>query len=48
VTERDADLSANREKFASMLGLPEAYKKMLKEYIDFGCEYRHSPGNEQG
>jgi len=43
VTERDADLSANREKFASVLGLPEAYKKMLKEYIDFGCEYRHSP-----
>lgn len=43
VTGRDADLSANREKFAATLGLPEAYKKMLKEYIDFGCEYRHSP-----
>lgn len=43
VTGRDADVSANREKFAAVLGLPEAYKKMLKEYIDFGCEYRHSP-----
>ena len=43
VTGRDADLSANREKFAALLGLPEAYKKMLKEYIEFGCEYRHSP-----
>ncbi len=43
VTGRDADLSANREKLAAVLGLPEAYKKMLKEYIDFGCEYRHSP-----
>ena len=43
VTGRDADLSANREKFASVLTLPEAYSKMLKEYVDFGCEYRHSP-----
>ena len=42
-TGRDADLSANREKFGSVIGLPEAYKKMLKEYIEFGCEYRHAP-----
>ena len=43
VSGRDADLSANREKFGAVIGLPEAYKKMLKEYIEFGCEYRHSP-----
>ncbi len=43
VTGRDADLSANREKFVSLVKLPEAYNKMLKAYIDFGCEYRHSP-----
>ncbi len=43
VSGREADLSANREKFGAVIGLPEAYKKMLKEYIDFGCEYRHAP-----
>jgi hypothetical protein len=44
VTRRDADLAGNREKFASELRLPEQYTRMLKEYIDFGCKYRHSPG----
>ncbi|MEX0803407.1 MAG: hypothetical protein WD688_08840 [Candidatus Binatia bacterium] len=43
VSGRNADLSANREKFCSVIGLPDAYNKMLKEYIDFGCEYRHAP-----
>ena len=43
VTGRDKDLSANREAFASKLKLPKQYKMMLKEYVDFGCEYRHSP-----
>lgn len=47
VTGRDADLSTNREKFASLVKLPEAYNKMLKEYIGFGCEYRHSPGKSK-
>lgn len=36
------DLSALREEFISKLGLPEPYKKMLREYIDYGCEFRHA------
>lgn len=47
VTAKDVDLSTNREKFASLIRLPEAYSKMLKEYIGFGCEYRHSPGKSK-
>ena len=47
VTGRDVDLAGNREKFASELRLPEQYTRMLKEYIDFGCKYRHSPGVTQ-
>src|SRR5262249_17840803 len=47
VTTRNADLSGNREKFASELRLPEQYKRMLKEYDSFANEYRHaaSPRN---
>jgi hypothetical protein len=47
VTGRNADLSGNREKFASKLRLPEQYKRMLKEYDSFANEYRHaaSPRN---
>jgi hypothetical protein len=47
VTGRDTELAANREKFASVIKLPEAYSKILKEYIDFGCEYRHSPEKDK-
>jgi hypothetical protein len=43
-TMRNTDLTGNREKFASELRLPEQYARMLKEYVDFGCKYRHSPG----
>lgn len=43
VTEKPAkDLSALREEFISKLGLPEPYKRMLREYIDYGCEFRHA------
>jgi len=47
VTGRDTELAANREKLASVIKLPEAYSKILKEYIDFGCEYRHSPEKDK-
>lgn len=43
VTGRESELAGNREKFAAELRLPEQYNRMLKEYIDFGCKYRHSP-----
>ena len=38
------DLSANRDQFIAKLGLSEAYKKILKEYIDYGCAFRHAAG----
>jgi len=31
-----------REEFISKLKLPDSYKKMLKEYIDYGCDFRHA------
>lgn len=36
------DLASNRELFISKLGLPEPYKIMLKEYIEYGCQLRHA------
>lgn len=38
------DLSANREAFVTRLGLTKNFDKMLKEYVDFGCEFRHAEG----
>ncbi len=42
VTGRDRDLSGNAELFISKLKLSEYYKGMLKDYIDFACDYRHA------
>ncbi len=36
------DLASNRELFISKLDLPDPYKVMLKEYIDYGCQFRHA------
>lgn len=36
------DLAALREEFVARLGLPGSYKAMLKEYIDYGCDFRHA------
>jgi hypothetical protein len=36
------DLSALREEYITKLRLPEHYKTMLKEYIDYGCDFRHA------
>jgi len=36
------DLSSLREEFVSTLRLPESYKRMLKEYVDYGCDFRHA------
>jgi hypothetical protein len=42
VTERpNKDLTANAQLFVSKLGLSEYYNKMLKDYIDYACDYRH-------
>ncbi len=45
-TGRDTELAGNRERFASQVGLPEQYKHMFKDYVEFGCKYRHAPGME--
>ena len=43
VTDKPArDLSALREEFIAKLRLPEAHKTMLKQYIDYGCDFRHA------
>lgn len=47
VTNGDRELAANRERFASKIQMPEHYNRMLKEYIDFGCKYRHAAGLER-
>lgn len=36
------DLSGLREEFIAKLRLPETHKAMLKQYIDYGCEFRHT------
>jgi hypothetical protein len=36
------DLSALREEFITKLHLPANHKAMLKEYIDYGCDFRHA------
>ena len=47
VTKSDRELAGNREKFASEIELPKEYNQMLKEYVDFGCKYRHAAGIEK-
>ena len=41
----DKDLSANKDKFIAILKLNESYKKILSEYISYGCQYRHAAKN---
>lgn len=38
----DKDLSANRELFISTVNASEAYKKILREYIDYANQFRHA------
>ena len=42
----DRDLSQNREKFVSEIKGKEFHKKLLKEYVDYGCKYRHGADPE--
>jgi hypothetical protein len=42
VTGRNVDLSSNRERFIKTIHAPEGYKKILKEYVDYGCDFRHA------
>jgi len=42
VTGKDKELSGNAELFISKLKLNEYYKALLKNHIDYACEYRHA------
>jgi len=42
VCESNRDLSGNRDSFIAKIDAPEFYKKVLKEYIDYACEFRHA------
>jgi hypothetical protein len=42
VTGKDRDLSANREKFISLLHLSDHYRTMLGNYIEYANQYRHA------
>ncbi len=42
VTGNNKELSGNAELFINKLKLSDYYKKMLKDYIDFACDYRHA------
>jgi len=41
-TGRDVDLSANCEQFIRKVKVSEEYKRMLKNYIDYACRFRHA------
>ncbi len=41
ILDNDRDLLQNREKFVSKIKGKEFHKKILKEYVDYGCKYRH-------
>ncbi len=45
-TGREADLSANRELFISKVKVSDAYKRLLREYIEYANDFRHAA--EQG
>lgn len=38
----DKDLSANRELFIRRVNASDEYKKLLVDYVDYGCRFRHA------
>ena len=42
VLNNNQDLSKNREKFVSEIKGKAFHKKVLKEYVNYGCDYRHA------
>jgi hypothetical protein len=42
VTGRDGDLSKNRELFIEKVRASQEYKQILRDYIDYGCRFRHA------
>lgn len=42
VTERNRELSSNREMFISSIGASDYYKQLLRDYIAYANQYRHA------
>jgi hypothetical protein len=47
VTGRDVDLSANHEAFVKKVRASEEYRRLLKEYVGYGCRFRHAPSESR-
>lgn len=42
LTGKDKDLSGNRESFIKSIKVSDHYKRLLKDYIEYGSEFRHA------
>lgn len=42
INNNDRDLSRNRESFIKNIGASAYYKKLLKDYIEYGGKFRHA------
>ena len=43
----DRDLSANREAFLAGVKASDAYKKLLRQYIEYANDFRHAAASGQ-
>ena len=46
VLDNDRDLSQNREKFVSKIKGKVFHKEILRQYVKYGCKYRHAADPE--
>ena len=46
ILDNDQDLSKNREKFVSEIKGKEFHKEILRQYVKYGCKYRHAADPE--
>ncbi len=42
MTGSKKELSANQELFIKEVKASDGYKKILKEYVSYGCDFRHA------
>lgn len=42
VTGKDRDLSGNRETFIKSIRASDHYRRLLKDYVEYGSEFRHA------
>jgi hypothetical protein len=41
------DLSATRDEFVSTLRLSAFHKTLIKEYVEYGCQFRHAVNTDK-